>query len=124
MSFPIDSELYEIAKQTIYARMPTHSAYRSGHVVKYYKQLFRNKYGPDIEPYSVTYSHHRGLPRWFHEEWTNQRGEVGYKYKSDIYRPNYRVTSETPITFSELSSQQIQKARRAKTKYGRVSRFN
>ena len=26
----------------------------------------------------------QGLRRWFREKWVNQRGEIGYKYKSDI----------------------------------------
>jgi hypothetical protein len=27
------------------------------------------------------------LKRWFDEKWTNQRGEIRYKKKSDVYRP-------------------------------------
>ena len=43
-----------------------------------------------------------GLKRWFAEKWTNQRGETGYKFTSDVYRPNIKVSKNTPVTFSEL----------------------
>jgi hypothetical protein len=64
-----------------------------------------------------------GLKRWFDEKWTNQRGQVGYKYKSDVYRPNIRVTKDTPTTFSELSKKEIAEGRRKKYLYGHVDKF-
>ena len=30
----------------------------------------------------------------------NERGEVGYKYKNDVYRPTVRITKETPCNIS------------------------
>ena len=51
----------------------------------------------------------RGLKRWFDEEWVNQRGEVGYKFKNDIYRPSKRITKKTPTTHKELTKNQIKK---------------
>ena len=45
-----------------------------------------------------------------------QRGEVGYKYKSDIYRPTVKVTDKTPTTFNELTNKQIERARQEKSK--------
>ena len=57
------------------------------------------------------------------EQWTNQRGEVGYKYKSDVYRLTVRVTKDTPITFKELKPKEIEKARHEKYTEGRVSKF-
>jgi len=65
----------------------------------------------------------KGLARWFKEKWTNQRGEIGYKYKSDIYRPSKRITKKTPKTHKELTKRNILKARNKKYKYGRVNRF-
>ncbi len=61
--------------------------------------------------------------RWIDSAWTNQRGEVGYKYNYDIYRPNIRVDKQTPITFSELSNKQIEKEKKEKAKTGRVRDF-
>ena len=56
-------------------------------------------------------------------KWTNQRGEVGYKYKSDVYRPTVKVTKDTPTTFQELKPTEIEKARQEKYLKGRVSKF-
>ena len=65
----------------------------------------------------------KGLARWFKEKWTNQRGEIGYKYKSDIYRPSKRITKKTPKTHKELTKRNVFKARSKKYKHGRVNRF-
>ena len=64
-----------------------------------------------------------GLGRWFAERWRNQRGEVGYKYKGDVYRPTRRVNKKTPTTFSELSPKRLSRARSEKKRTGRVSKF-
>ena len=64
-----------------------------------------------------------GLNRWIAEKWKYQRGEVGYKTKSDIYRPTVRVTKETPATFKELTKKEIEKARREKATTGHVNQF-
>ena len=74
---------------------------------------------------SRSYSRSRstGLRRWFAERWRNQRGEVGYKYKSDVYRPTRRITRATPKTYRELSPGALRRARAQKAKKGRVSRF-
>ena len=50
-------------------------------------------------------------------------GEVGYKSKSDIYRPNIRITKDTPTTFKELSDNEIKVGRRKKLLHGRVDKF-
>ena len=54
----------------------------------------------------------------------NQRGEVGYKYKNDIYRPKYRITEKTPITHGEIDKKEVKRARSEKYRKGRVKRFN
>ena len=64
-----------------------------------------------------------GLGRWFAERWRNQRGEVGYKYKGDVYRPTRRVNKKTPTTFRELSPRRLSRARSEKKRTGRVSKF-
>jgi hypothetical protein len=53
----------------------------------------------------------------------NQRGEIGYKYNNDIYRPTIRINKGTPITFIELMKNQIIKAQKEKATTGRVKRF-
>lgn len=122
MPTPTDKTLYERVKARVYRSIPTHSAYRSGRVVQEYKRAFRKKHGSSRSPYRGSRSRSR-LGRWFKERWRNQRGEVGYRYKSDVYRPTRRVSRRTPRTFRELSRSRVSRARREKSRKGRVSRF-
>ena len=119
---PTDQKLYNKTKKYIYKKYPEHSAYRSGLLVQEYKKRFTKKYGSK-SPYKGKKRENKGLSRWFKEEWVNQRGEVGYKYKSDVYRPSKRITKKTPKTFDELSKKQIKKARSKKYRKGRINRF-
>lgn len=123
MPKPKDQNLYIKIKKNVYKNFPIHSAYRSGLLVKTYKSKFGEKYGPKINPYKGQYTHKKGLKRWFDEEWVNQRGTVGYKYKSDIYRPTKRITNKTPKTHAELTTNDLKSARTKKYRTGRVNRF-
>lgn len=114
MNKPKDKALYEKVKKEIYKKYPKNSAYRSGLLVKEYK-----KKGGTYEGKKTT----KGLTRWYKEEWKNQRGEVGYKGKSDIYRPTKKITKDTPILMSSLSKEKIKKKRLEKLKKGRVNKF-
>ena len=116
MPIPSNKELYDKIKKQIISKHPQHSAYRSGLIVKAYKEAGGT--------YEGTKPSKTGLKRWFDEKWTNQRGEVGYKYKSDIYRPNIRITKDTPTTFKELTTQEIKTGRHKKAAYGRVKKFD
>jgi hypothetical protein len=119
---PSDPALYNRVKARVYSQNPKHSAYRSGMVVKAYKQAFSKKHGSSRSPYRGS-RRSGSLSRWFKEKWVNQRGEVGYKYKSDIYRPSVRVNRRTPKTHRELSPSALKKARQQKARTGRVKRF-
>ena len=119
---PVDQKLYDRIKAKIKREIPKHSAYRSGIIVTKYKEAFKKKYGSSKSPYTGK-KNSTGLARWFAEDWRNQRGEVGYKYKSDVYRPTKRITKKTPTTFKELSKKQISKARVIKKTKGRVANF-
>ena len=123
MSIPTDKDLYDRIKQRVYNEIPKHSAYRSGHLVKEYKHAFQKKHGSK-SPYKGTKKDDKGLSRWFKEEWKNQRGEVGYKKKGDVYRPTKRINSKTPTTYNELSKSQIERAKKEKKKTGRVKKFD
>lgn len=123
MATPKDKELYNKTKKTVYKKYPKHSAYRSGILVQTYKNNFTKKYGKNAKPYIGRRNNKTGLKRWFDEKWLNQRGEVGYKFKNDIYRPKIRITDDTPITHTELTEPEIQKARVKKYKKGRIDRF-
>ena len=122
-NIPKDAKLYERVKNKIYKQITKHSAYRSGILVKEYKKAYLKKYTSN-DAYYGKKTNKQGLARWFKEEWKNQRGEVGYKNTSDIYRPTIRVTKKTPTTISELSKKQITVARKEKKNKGRVTKFN
>jgi hypothetical protein len=123
MPAPRDEKLYNKTKRYIYKKYPKHSAYRSGLLVQEYKKRFSKKYGKKRDPYIGKKTEKKGLGRWFREKWVNQRGEVGYRYKSDVYRPSKRITKKTPKTYKELSKQQIKNARSKKYRKGRVNKF-
>jgi len=122
MAIPRDKSLYNKVKLQVYREIPKHSAYRSGIVVQKYKRQFNKKY-PHKNPYIGKKTKKKGLRRWFKEKWRNQRGKVGYKYKSDVYRPTRRITKQTPRTFKELGKRRIKKARTIKYRKGRVAHF-
>tara|TARA_B100000902_G_scaffold262897_1_gene249117 strand:- start:184 stop:885 length:702 start_codon:yes stop_codon:yes gene_type:complete len=123
MPKPVDLKMYNKIKASVIKKHPKHSAYRSGLIVQKYKKTFKNKYN-NKSPYHGNKTEKHGLSRWFAEDWRNQRNSIGYKYKSDIYRPTRRITKKTPITFNELTKKQIKKARLEKAKTKRVKRFN
>lgn len=114
MPEPTNKKLYNKVKARVYKRIPKHSAYRSGIVVKEYKAE-GGKYTGDKSK--------GGLTRWFKEDWKNQRGETGYKKKGDIYRPTKRVSKDTPATHKELTASEKKKAMKEKKETGKVKRF-
>jgi hypothetical protein len=121
MPTPTDIKLYEKVKIELFKIYKKPSAYRSGLLVQRYKEEYVKKH--------KNYNYYTGnketsnLKRWFAERWLNQRGEVGYKEKGDIYRPTIRINEKTPTIFNELTLEQIIKAKKEKAKSGRVKRF-
>ena len=121
MPTPNDKDLYEKIKKEITGKYKP-SAYRSGMIVRKYKEEYLKKHKN-----SNAYSGNKetsNLKRWFNEQWLNQRGQVGYKFSGDVYRPTIRINSKTPTTFNELTLQQIQRARNEKKTKGRIKKFN
>ena len=123
MSTPKDEKLYLRVKKRIYKKYPKHSAYRSGILVQEYKKDFANKYGSRKKPYIGKKPLNKGLDRWFKEEWISDSGKIGYSAKSSVYRPTKRITKDTPVTFNELTTKQITRAKREKARSGRVRKF-
>lgn len=121
MPEPRDKLLYEKIKNEITSKYKP-SAYRSGMIVKNYKDAYEKKY-KSKDAYIGKKNKNEGLSRWYSEMWLNQRGLVGYQQKGDVYRPSIRVTKDTPITFGELSKKQIERAMKEKKTKGRVKRF-
>jgi hypothetical protein len=61
------------------------------------------------------------LKRWFAEKWTNQKGDEcgsGTTKSTPKCRPSRRVSSDTPKTWSELSSSERKRAISDKQKVG------
>jgi hypothetical protein len=121
-SIPKDIKLYDKIKKKLFIEYPVNSAYRSGNLVKKYIKAYEEKYKTG-EAYYGNKNEEIGLTRWYKEKWVNQRGEIGYKYEGDIYRPSKRITANTPKTHSELTKTQIAKAITDKKNNGRVSKF-
>lgn len=64
----------------------------------------------------------KGLTRWFKEKWTKPNGEAcgSDKGTDDAKcRPGKRITNDTPVTWSELSSSEKKKAIASKNKANR-----
>ena len=90
---PLNKKLYERAKAEVYPRYKKPSAYRSGAVVKRYKELggkFKDNGG-------------RPLARWFKEEWK----DIGDK-EYPVYRPTKRISKDTPLTPAEIDPENLQ----------------
>jgi hypothetical protein len=87
--------LYDKVKKladTIYKKP---SAYKSGYIVKRYKEL-GGTYSDDDEP--------KNLQRWFKEDWQ----DVGHK-DYPTYRPTKRITKDTPLTLQEIDPSNLKK---------------
>ena len=91
---PINKKLYERAKAEVYPRYKKPSAYRSGAVVKRYKDL-GGKFKDSEEG--------RPLARWFKEEWK----DVGNQ-EYPVYRPTKRISKDTPLTPEEIDPENLQ----------------
>ncbi len=115
MPKPTNQKLYDKVKAEIVKKVPKHSAYRSGLIVKEYKKRGGKYEGAKNEK--------KGLSRWFKEDWRTQSGSKTYKKKGDIFRPTKRVTAKTPTTMSELTPAQKKKAQAEKKATGRVKKY-
>jgi hypothetical protein len=122
MAKPKDQQLYDKVKKSVYSEITKHSAYRSGQIVKRYKNAYEKKYG-SRDAYLGNKKTNQGLDRWFKEDWRTQTGKKEYEKKGDIFRPTKRITKETPKTMSELSKADKQKAIKEKKKTGKVKKY-
>lgn len=88
-------KLYEKAKSIADEKYSKPSAYKSGFIVKTYKEL-GGTYTDDKNP--------KNLKRWFKEDWK----DIGNK-EYPVYRPTKRINKKTPLLPQEINnlSQQI-----------------
>jgi hypothetical protein len=102
MAIPINKVLYQQVKEyadTIYSKP---SAYKSGFIVKTYKQL-GGTYKDSGDEYK--------LGRWFKEKWA----DIGNK-EYPVYRPTIRVNKNTPLTANEIDKSNLKKQIKLKQK--------
>ena len=102
MNQPLDKILYENARQIADMKYKKPSAYKSGFIVKTYKQMGGRYAGQKTK---------KGLTRWFDEEWV----DVGGK-SYPVYRPTKRISKDTPLLVSEIDPSNLQKQIRLKQK--------
>lgn len=88
-----DPELYALVKQYADLVYTKPSAYKSGYIVRLYKQL-GGTYTEDFKP--------KKLKSWFSERW-DDIGDKDYP----VYRPTVRVNKDTPLTVAEIDPQNL-----------------
>jgi hypothetical protein len=88
MPTPLNPQLYERAKQIANETYKKPSAYKSGFIVKKYKEM-GGTYENDSKP--------KNLKRWFSEKWIDVGG-MDYP----VYRPTKRISKKTPLTIQEI----------------------
>lgn len=63
------------------------------------------------------------LKRWFKEDWRTPKGKKGYEGGENTFRPTKKISSKTPLTWSELTPAEKARGQREKNTKGRVSRY-
>jgi hypothetical protein len=95
MAIPLDKKLYERAKRIADQTYAKPSAYKSGFIVRTYKEM------------GGTYKNtgeKKQLKEWFDEKWSDN-GNKEYP----VYRPTKRVSKDTPLTPSEIDPDNLKK---------------
>ena len=93
MPTPKNKKLYNLVKLEADQKYNKPSAYKSGYIVKQYKNL-GGEYINDDKP--------KNLKRWFQEEWK----DVGHS-AYPVYRPTKRMNAATPLLVSEISKKNL-----------------
>jgi len=97
-----NQELYDKVKMHADQIYKKPSAYKSGYIVKTYKQL-GGTYTDDKKD--------KPLKRWFNEKWKDIGNE-----KYPVYRPTIRVNKKTPLLPSEIEPKQLKEQVKLKQK--------
>ena len=101
------------------------STSRRENIAAYKRRFFpgssRNTSPKRREQSSPKQTSNKGLQRWFAEEWVDEKGNVCGSDKNKNTkkcRPKKRITKDTPVTWSEMTSSQKRKAVAEKRKVG------
>lgn len=89
MPTPLNTILYNQVKREADQKYSKPSAYKSGWIVKTYKQRGGEYSGAKPKG---------GLTRWYAEQWADVGGKA-----YPVYRPTKRVDKNTPLLASEIS---------------------
>jgi hypothetical protein len=93
MPIIVNQHLYDQVKAYADTVFKKPSAYKSGFIVKTYKDL-GGTYKDDDKP--------KKLKQWFHERWS----DVGHE-AYPVYRPTRRVNKNTPLTSPEIDPKNL-----------------
>lgn len=88
-----NKELYQKAKDIADSKYTKPSAYKSGFIVKTYKEL-GGTYSDDNKP--------KKLKQWFKEDWKDIGG-LDYP----VYRPTKIINKDTPLTVQEIEPKNL-----------------
>ena len=102
MPIVLDKELYKQVKQKADEIYQKSSAYKSGYIVKTYKEL-GGRYADDNES--------KNLKRWYKEKWEDV-GNQAYP----VFRPTVRVNKNTPLTINEIKPSNLKQQIKLKQK--------
>lgn len=92
----MDPDIYQKAKRWADETYKKASAFKSGAIVKKYKELGGRYIGPEKQKTS--------LKRWFTEEWK----DIGGK-SYPVFRPTIKVNSKTPLTADEIDPKDLRR---------------
>lgn len=102
MSKILDTILYNKVKKEADKKYKKPSAYKSGWIVKTYKERGGMYQDTNKE---------KNLKRWFKEKWK----DVGGK-EYPVYRPTIRINKKTPLTVNEINKNNLKKQIQLKQK--------
>jgi hypothetical protein len=94
MPIILDKHLYNLVKSEADLIYKKSSAYKSGYIVKRYKEL-GGRYQNDNKD--------KNLKRWFEEKWK----DIGNK-SYPVFRPTIKVNNKTPLTVNEIDKKNLQ----------------
>ena len=108
-------KLYNEIKDKVWKMYDKPSAYRSGMLVKLYKEAGGECTGQKTK--------NTQLNRWFLENWSSDKGTTNYPHENSVYRPTVRITKDTPTTVAELTPEELKRAKSMKARTGRVDKL-
>jgi hypothetical protein len=97
-----DINLYNKVKKMADDIYKKNSAYKSGYIVKKYKEL-GGQYIDDNKE--------KNLKRWFNEDWK----DIG-NLKYPVYRPTKRINNKTPLLINEINKENLKEQIKLKQK--------